>query len=79
MAFGDKPDFVLREAVSFVEKEGHLKLVESKNIYMSSPLLVFCKNNTKLQEDIRHAMENTRSERKAEILWFKSSLCSILI
>ena len=65
LAFGDTPDFLLREAVAFVEREGSIKLVESPNIY-SSPLLVFCKNNTKLQEDIRHAIDNTRSECQSE-------------
>ena len=66
LAFGDTPDFVLKEGVAFVEREGSIKLVESPNISYSSPLLVFCKNNTKLQEDIRHAIDNTRSECKFE-------------
>ena len=71
MAFGDTPDYVLRGAVSFVEEIGGIKLVLATDIHTSSPLLVFCKNDTKLQEDIRHAVENTRSKFKTKSLQVK--------
>ncbi|XP_076451044.1 uncharacterized protein LOC143286956 isoform X2 [Babylonia areolata] len=60
MAFGDWADGVVKEAVRFVEMECGIRLLESPHLGSSRPLLVFCKNSTQLQEDIRHATENTR-------------------
>ncbi|KAK7471841.1 hypothetical protein BaRGS_00035500 [Batillaria attramentaria] len=55
----DPPDWLMEEAVSFVSSKCSIKLKKAESL-TDTPLLVFCKNNTKLQEDISNAKLKTR-------------------
>ena len=61
-AYGRDKDWLLQDAVKFVEEHCGVPLSEAGNISAESPLLVFCKEETGLVPDVRGAIGKTRSK-----------------
>ncbi|KAK7099187.1 uncharacterized protein [Littorina saxatilis] len=64
----DNKDSLLMKALQFVQTSGGIELVKSKDVTKSLPLLVFCLNDTRLQEDIENAERKTRSGKDVMLL-----------
>ena len=53
-------DRILEEAVKYVSEEADIRLIATEDTKKPRPLVVFCKNDSKLQEDIDNAYKKNK-------------------